>query len=105
LQTKGLLKLPTELPGYRHVFNQFVIRLTGRDELQEYLTARGIGTAIYYPIPLHLQRCFGEYGYAVGSLPESEKASLEVLALPIFPGLTTTQQTWVIQCVREFFLT
>ncbi len=104
LHDKGLLTMPSESPGLRHVYNQFVIRVTNRDELQDYLTAKGIGTAIYYPIPLHLQRCFYEYGYSEGSLPESEKASREVLALPIYPGLSRAQLDRVVECVREFLL-
>ncbi len=104
LEEKGLLGLPYEAPGRRHVFNQYVVRVANRDALQEYLASRGVGTAIYYPIPLHLQRCFEDYGYKNGSLPESEKASREVLALPIFPGLSPAQRNKVIRCVREFLL-
>lgn len=104
LEEKGLLALPYEAPDRRHVFNQYVVRVANRDALQEHLVSRGVGTAIYYPIPLHLQRCFEEYGYKNGSLPESEKASREVLALPIFPGLSPAQRNKVVRCVREFLL-
>lgn len=104
LEERGLLALPYEAPGRRHVFNQYVVRVANRDALQEHLTSRGVGTAIYYPIPLHLQRCFEEYGYKNGSLPESEKASREVLALPVFPGLSPAQRNKVVRCVREFLL-
>jgi dTDP-4-amino-4,6-dideoxygalactose transaminase len=104
LEEKGLLELPYEAPGRRHVFNQFVVRVANRDALQEYLTSKGVGTAIYYPIPLHLQRCFEEYGYKEGSLPQSEKASREVLALPIFPGLSPARRNKVVRCVRQFLL-
>lgn len=104
LQAGGLLKLPAEPQSGRHVFNQFVVRVNNRDGLQAHLAAKGVGTAIYYPIPLHLQHCFSEYGYREGSLPVSEQASHEVLALPIFPGLTQAQRDRVIQCVREFLL-
>ncbi|MBI5251637.1 MAG: DegT/DnrJ/EryC1/StrS family aminotransferase [Desulfomonile tiedjei] len=104
LQEKGLLKIPGQSAGCRHVFNQFVIRVPDRDGLQEHLAARGVGTAIYYPIPLHLQRCFDGYGYHEGSLPESEKAAREVLALPVFPGLVEAQRDKVIRHIREFLL-
>ena len=104
LERKGLIRLPSEVPGYRHVFNQFVIRVSRRDALQGYLKSRLIDTAIYYPVPLHLQDCFAELGYREGSLPESEKAAREVLALPVFPGLTTAQRNKVIHHVREFLL-
>lgn len=104
LEDKGVLRLPVELPDRRHVFNQFVIRLNERDELREFLTSRGIGTAVYYPVPLHLQPCFGELGYKEGSLPRAEQASREVLALPIYPGLSDAQRGKVIRCIREFVL-
>lgn len=104
LERKGLIRLPAELSNHRHVFNQFVIRVGRRDALQEYLKSRLIDTAIYYPVPLHLQDCFADLGYKEGSLPESEKAAREVLALPVFPGLTTAQRNKVIYHVREFLL-
>ncbi len=75
----------------RHVFNQFVVRVADRNRVRERLTAAGIGTAIYYPLPLHLQECFAGLGYQPGALPHSERAAQEVLALPIFPELSTEQ--------------
>jgi dTDP-4-amino-4,6-dideoxygalactose transaminase len=104
LERKGLMRLPSEPSNHRHVFNQFVIRVGRRDALQEYLKSRLIDTAIYYPVPLHLQGCFSELGYREGSLPESERAAREVLALPIFPGLTAAQRNKVVYHVREFLL-
>ncbi len=104
LEADGLLALPKEEQGKRHVFNQYVIRVHQRDELRAYLKERNIDSAIYYPVPLHLQECFMYLGYREGSLPVSEKAAAEVLALPIFPGLTTGQIDKVIDCVRNFLL-
>lgn len=103
LEQKGLLQLPQEMPGRRHVYNQFVIRTKQRDALQEYLSARHVGTAIYYPVPLHLQECFQSTGKKPPSLPRTESAAKEVLALPIYPGLTENQIHKVVRCVQEFF--
>ena len=85
-----------------HVYNQYVIRTTHRDALQAHLRDRNIATAIYYPVPLHQQECFADLGYEKGSLPESEAASREVLALPIFAGLGETRQQRVIEEVLGF---
>ena len=85
------------------IFNQYTIRTTRRDDLQAHLRGRGIGTAIYYPLPLHLQPCFAYLGYRRGQLPEAERASAEVLSLPVYPELTQAQQDEVIRGVREFY--
>jgi dTDP-4-amino-4,6-dideoxygalactose transaminase len=102
LEERHLIGLPEEAPGRRHVFNQYVIRVARRDALQAYLAARRIGSAIYYPVPLHLQQCFEKSGQVYPSLPRSEQAATDVLALPVFPGLTVPQRDKVIRCVSEF---
>lgn len=85
------------------IYNQYTIRVERRDELQAHLKARGIGSAIYYPLPLHLQQCFAYLGYSKGSIPEAERASAEVLSLPIFPELTQPQLEEVAAAVKEFY--
>jgi dTDP-4-amino-4,6-dideoxygalactose transaminase len=95
---------PLELtPGAHHVFHQYVIRVERRDALRKFLTDLKIGTEIYYPIPLHLQPCFAYLGYEQGSLPESERAAGDVVALPMFPELTEDEQRWVVQAIAEFY--
>ena len=97
------LTIPFRDPKADHVFHQYVIRARRRDELREFLTARKIGSEVYYPLPLHLQPCFGYLGYRKGEFPESEKAAAEVLALPMFPELTEDEQRWVVQSIADFF--
>ncbi len=86
-----------------HIFHQYVLRVERRDELRAFLSQRKIGSEIYYPLPLHLQPCFNYLGYEEGSLPESERAAREVIALPMFPELTEAEQNWVIESVAEFY--
>jgi dTDP-4-amino-4,6-dideoxygalactose transaminase len=87
----------------RHVWNQYVIRCPRRDQLRAHLTESGIGTEIYYPLPLHLQACFAELGYRQGDFPVAESASKEALALPIQPELTREQIRWICDSIRGFY--
>jgi dTDP-4-amino-4,6-dideoxygalactose transaminase len=95
--------VPYVEPANESIFNQYTIRAQRRDELQTFLKGKGIGNAIYYPLPLHLQPCFSYLGYKKGSCPESERAAAEVLSLPIYPELTTNQLDEVIEQVRAFY--
>jgi UDP-2-acetamido-2-deoxy-ribo-hexuluronate aminotransferase len=96
--------IPHRAPGFTHVFHQYTIRVPAgvRDDLQEHLRQRGIPTMVYYPVPLHRLAVFAELGYAEGSLPETERASREVLSLPMHPHLTEEQATAVAGAVRAF---
>ena len=94
---------PTTDARNEHVHNQYTIRVSRRDELRAFLAERGVGSAVYYPRPLHLQQCFAHLGYSEGRFPESELASTEVLSLPVYPEMSSEQQDYVIEMVREFF--
>ncbi len=99
----GNVLTPRTLPGFHHIYNQYVIRVARRDALREYLAAAGVGTEIYYPIPLHLQQCFAYLGYAPGDFPESERAARETLALPIYPELAPAQLHYVVERIGAFY--
>lgn len=96
------IQLPCIQPGRVSVFHQFVIRIPNRDEAQQYLREHGIATAIFYPIPIHKQPCFSHYHSAQESYPEAEKASQEVLALPIYPELTEEQVSYIAETIKDF---
>jgi dTDP-4-amino-4,6-dideoxygalactose transaminase len=97
--------LPIGLPtmvANRHIFNQYVVRVAARDELQAFLQKKGVGTEVYYPVPMHLQDCFAYLGYKAGEFPHSERAAKESLALPVYPELTESQAQYVVDCLCEF---
>ena len=98
---KGLV-LPKELAGGRHIWHQYVVRTTRRDELRDYLTQEQIGSEIYYPVPLHMQKALASLGYGEGSFPEAERACREVLALPIFPEIRADEQERVVAAIAQF---
>lgn len=101
---EGQIMVPDDEPRGRHVWNQFVIRVAEgrRDALRGHLAAHGVGTEIYYPVPLHLQKCFAFLGWQKGDLPETERAAQETIALPIFPELTADEQRTVAGRIAEF---
>jgi len=90
-------------PEAHHIFHQYVIRARERDRLREFLKERGVGSEIYYPVPLHLQNCFAYLGYAKDDLPEAERAANEVLALPMFAELEEDEQRQVVETIAEFY--
>jgi dTDP-4-amino-4,6-dideoxygalactose transaminase len=98
-----MVQLPEAVSGRGHTFNQYVVRVQRRDELRAFLADRGIGAAVYYPLPLHLQPCFEGLGHEQGEFPVAEEASREVLALPVFPELTEGEQEEVVHAIEEFY--
>jgi dTDP-4-amino-4,6-dideoxygalactose transaminase len=97
------VQAPARVPGCRHIFNQYVIRTPRRDELRAHLAAKGIGSEIYYPLPLHAQKCFAYLEHEADDFPQSQRASEEVLALPIFPELSIEQREYVVREIASFF--
>jgi len=94
------IRVPGDHPG--HIYNQFVIRCSRRDDLQRYLRECGVGTEIYYPVSLHLQPCFKELGYGEADMPEAEAAARDSLALPIYPELPESAIRYVVDQVAQF---
>ncbi|HEY5381891.1 MAG TPA: DegT/DnrJ/EryC1/StrS family aminotransferase [Acidobacteriaceae bacterium] len=101
--TKDGIVLPYRDPRAEHIFHQYVIRAPRRDDLRAFLTAKGIGTEIYYPLPLHLQESLAFLNYQPGDFPESERAAAEVLALPIYPELRDDEVETVVDAIRRFY--
>jgi dTDP-4-amino-4,6-dideoxygalactose transaminase len=97
------VRTPYALPGGRHIYNQYVIRAQNRDKLRQHLAQLQIGSEIYYPVPLHLQQCFGYLGHGAGAFPHSESAALETVALPIYPELAPEQLQYVVDSIAGFY--
>jgi dTDP-4-amino-4,6-dideoxygalactose transaminase len=88
----------------RHIFNQYVIRVSERDRVKAALQSRGVGTEVYYPVPMHLQECFAYLGHGADRFPESERAAKDTLAIPVHPELSEAQARYVVGCLRELLL-
>jgi len=102
-ELKDIVKTPVVHPDSNHIYHQYTIRTSKRDELKKFLNEAEIGVGIHYPYPLHLQPVLSYLGLGEGSFPESEQAAREVMSLPVFPELTAEQRSWVIARIREFF--
>ena len=96
------VQVPVRVSGFRHIFNQYVIRVRRRDELRAHLAQNGVGTEIYYPVPLHAQRCFAYLEHDPADFPEAQRAAAEVLALPIYPELSGAQLEYVVRQIASF---
>lgn len=94
---------PKVIPGYRHIYNQYVIRVQNRDSLKKHLAGAQIGNEVYYPVPLHTQQCFAYLGYQESDCAESSKAACETVAIPIYPELTDAQQQHVVDTIAAFY--
>jgi dTDP-4-amino-4,6-dideoxygalactose transaminase len=101
--TAARVVTPTARPGYRHIYNQYVIRVPDRDRLRAYLAEQGVGTEIYYPVPLHMQKCFAYLGHKPEDCSESVRAASETLALPIYPELTEAQLQFVVDTIAGYY--
>ena len=103
---KGLLETvqpPVELEGNHHIYHQYVVRVPQRDDLQRFLEEEGVVSRVYYPLSLHLQRCFSFLGYKQGDFPVSERLSKETLALPVFPELSLEEQRHIVAAIGKFY--
>ena len=95
--------LPPTASGNFHVYNQYTVRVPRRDELRDFLREKGIGSEVYYPLPMHLQNCYQDLGHRKGSFPLSEQAAQEVLSLPVYAELTEAQQSYVVEMMAEYY--
>ena len=96
------VELPVQPQDRWHAYHQYVVQTPRRDQLHTHLESRGIGTAIYYPVPLHRQECFASLGYSEGAFPKAENAARTALALPMYPELTEDQQAYVVEMIAEY---
>lgn len=96
------LRLPLEAAGVESVYHLYVVRHPARDRLKAHLEKCGVGSALHYPQPLHLQKCFAHFGHKPGDFPVAERAARECLSLPIYPELTDEQVTFVAEAIRSF---
>ena len=103
LEDAGILRRPLVPEGNESVYNQYTLRVRDRDGLKEHLPARGIGCAVYYPVPLHLQPCFAYLGYSAGDFPESERAAAEVISIPVYPELEADERERVARAIEGFY--
>ena len=97
------VRTPPVAHAVRHIYNQYVLRVRNRDALRAHLSAAGVGTEIYYPVPLHLQQCFAYLGHKAGEYPLSEQAAAEALALPIYPELSEAQLQYVVDSIVAYY--
>jgi dTDP-4-amino-4,6-dideoxygalactose transaminase len=100
---EGPVTVPVQTDGCYHIYNQFVIMADRRDDLRDHLSREGVGTEVYYPVPLHLQECYRPLGYTVGDFPHAEAAATRSLALPIYPELTADMQQFVVDRIAAFY--
>ena len=108
LTERGVVKTPAAVYGSSgdrnpHIYNQYTLRVKDRDGLMKHLKDKGVGAAIYYPLPLHLQECFKDLGYRTGDLPATEQAAAEVLSIPIYPELTAPQKDYVVETIKSYY--
>lgn len=99
---EGISTPYTEEYNY-HIYHQYTLVVENREKLKQHLAEKEIGFDVYYPIPLHLQKCFSELNYKKGDLPKCEKLTEKVISLPIFPEMTEDQQAYVIDSIKEFY--
>jgi len=106
ISDKGMhdfIQLPLRIPGYRHIFNQYILRVKDRDGLLDFLKKNNIGCEIYYPVTFNNQECFSYLGYKKGDFPKAEQAADETLAIPVYPELSPKQMDYVLDSIAEFY--